>query len=112
MQPDFLDNLENAVNEVSDKDWSWYPFLWLRPEPHERMSLPRLATMALLYGLPFGALMAIAISFADPSRRASAPMFIAAFPLMLFFVASVFVGPMWNRRADRLKPVPVRERRG
>lgn len=111
MQPDFLENLENAVNEVSDKDWSWYPFLWLRPEPYERMTLPRLATISLLYGVPFGALMAVVISFADPARRATAPMFLAAFPMMLFFVASVFVGPMWNRRADRLRPVPVRERR-
>jgi len=39
------------------------------------MSLPRLATMALLYGLPLGGLMAIAMSFADPLHRASAPMF-------------------------------------
>ncbi len=111
MPSDFIDNLENAVNEVSDKDWSWYPFLWLRPEAHERITLQRLATMSLLYGLPLGVLMAIAMSFADATQRATTPMFVAAFPMMLFFVATVFVGPMWNRRADRMKPVPVRERR-
>ena len=26
-----LDELEEAVNEITDKDWSWWPFLWLRP---------------------------------------------------------------------------------
>lgn len=108
MSTDVSEALERAINEVTDKDWSWWPFLWLRPEPHERLTLPRLALIALLFGVPCGALMALALSFAGPSAHAS--FFLAAFPTLLFFVATTLVGPAWNRRAERL--VRARARRG
>jgi hypothetical protein len=110
MTPDVIETLEKAINEVTDKDWSWWPFLWLRPDPHERLSLPRLAVVALLFGLPCGVCLATALSFAGP--KAHPTFFMAAFPMLLFFIATALVGPMWNRRAERLIAARVRAPRG
>ncbi len=96
-----MNALERAVNEVSDKDWNWWPFLWLRPAQHERLSLRRLASMAVLYGLPLGGVLALALGRTE--ARAQAPFVLALVPLFMFFLASVIIGPMWNRRAARLR---------
>ena len=98
-----FDVLEEAVNEVSDRDGSWWPFLWMRPEKHARLALRRLVSLALLNGLPAGGLLALSLSMVDPDARGSAPFFVAVFPLLLLFVGSVVVAPMWNRRAARLR---------
>jgi hypothetical protein len=98
-----LDVFEQAINDVSDKDWTWWPFLWIRPEKHARLSLARLTTIAMLYGLPLGGLLSVAFAALDPRARAAASALAAAVPLALLFVGSVVVAPMWNRRADRLR---------
>lgn len=97
-----MESLEEAVNEITDKDWNWWPFLWLRPSQHERLSTRLLATLALLYGLPIAGLASVALSIIKPEARELAPWIVALVPLAFFFVASVVVGPMWNRRAERL----------
>jgi len=102
-----LETLESAVNEVSDKDWSWWPFLWLRPAQHEPMTLARMATVALLFGAPIGAMLTVFATMLSPESKSVAPVMVGLFPMVLFFIASVLVGPMWNRRADRLARVPV-----
>jgi hypothetical protein len=96
-----LDHLEKAINEVSDKDWSWYPFLWLRPKKHQSMGPFRLLAVAVLFGLPIGGLISLALALGVPDARPVASLPTLVFPLSLFFVASVLVGPMWNRRAVR-----------
>jgi len=101
--PMSLDHLEEAINEVTDKDRSWWPFLWLRPEKHVALSLPRLFVISLLYGLPLGALSALLVTLAEPRARANAAPLLALFPLAFFFFATVVIGPMWNRRAERLR---------
>lgn len=102
-----LEHLENAVNEVSDKDWSWWPFLWLRPEKHQPMTLSRLAVVSLLFGAPIGAMLTVIATLLSPESKMVAPVLLAIFPAVLFFIASVLVAPMWNRRAERLARVPV-----
>jgi len=97
-----MDALESTVNEITDKDRSWWPFLWLKPAQHERMSLRRLVSIAILYGLPCGGALAL-LAWAmtpNPAREVVAP--IVGFPTFLLFVGTVIVGPMWNRRAERL----------
>jgi hypothetical protein len=103
-----IEAFENAVNEVSDKDWSWWPFLWLRPEKHASMTLARLFFASFLFGLPCGGLSSLAFAFVRPDAHDVAPFLALAFPMLLFFVASALVGPMWNRRAERLRAQPQR----
>lgn len=98
-----MDQLEAAVNEVSDKDWSWWPFLWLRPEKQAHLSLGRVASLSVLYGAPASVLLALGIRL---QYAASLPEHVATalfFPLLLLLFGSVVVAPMWNRRADRLR---------
>ena len=97
-----MDRLEEVVNEVSDRDWSWWPFLWLRPEKHEDLSLARSSFLSLLYGIPASALFMTGIRL---QYAATVPELVATFlffPLLLLLVSSVVVAPMWNRRARRL----------
>ena len=98
-----LQQIEEAVNEVSDRDWSWWPFIWLRPEQHVDLSLARVVALAVLYGVPSSILMAFAVClFRAPSIPELAQA-ATSFPLLFLFVGSVVVAPMWNRRADRLR---------
>ena len=98
-----LDIFERAVNDLSDKDSSWWPFLWLRPDKSKRLSLTRLTSIALLYGLPCGAALSVLLAIMDARTRSSAPVPVVAFPILFLFVGSVVIGPAWNRRADRLQ---------
>ena len=101
-----FDILEKAINEISDKDWSWWPFLWLRPEKHDRFSLRRVVAIAILYGLPCSGLVCLLLRRLAPhAPYATQALFAAAlvFPLMFLFIGSVVVGPMWNRRAARIR---------
>src|SRR5262245_46931774 len=104
-----LDVFERAINEITDKDWSWWPFVWLRPHKHMDLSLLRLGSIALLYGLPCSGVLAIAVALAQPEARAGVPMIVVGFPLLFLLLGTLVVGPMWNRRAARLR---ARIRRG
>jgi hypothetical protein len=97
--------LEDAVNELSDKDWSWWPFLWLRPEKHADLSLMRVSVLAILYGVPSSLLLAL-VTRLQPAHAPTTPestFAFAMFPLLFLFSGSVLVAPMWNRRAARLR---------
>ncbi|MDB4946702.1 MAG: hypothetical protein JWP97_6236 [Labilithrix sp.] len=100
-----VDNLEKAINEISDKDWNWWPFLWLRPDPGSRLSLGRLSVVAVLYGLPISMVVGL-LTRRFGSPPAAFPLVLAGFPMLLLFVGSVIVAPMWNRRAERLRGRP------
>lgn len=98
-----MDELESAVNEVSDKDWAWWPFLWLRPEKHEPLSFVRIAVIAVLYGLPASALTEVGIKLQYAATRTEIVATSLFFPLLFLFFGTVFVAPMWNRRASALR---------
>jgi hypothetical protein len=98
-----LDRLEDVVNEVSDRDWSWWPFLWLRPEKHADLSLARIVSLSVLYGVPSSVLMAFGIFLCRTPSVQEIVLTSACFPLLFLFIGSVVVAPMWNRRADRLR---------
>lgn len=97
-----LDVFEKAINEISDKDWSWYPFLWLRPEQHAKITLARVVAIAVLYGLPMSGVMCLALRHLAPASPQQLFAAAVTFPLMFLFLGSVVVGPMWNRRAVRV----------
>jgi hypothetical protein len=98
-----LDALEDTVNEITDRDWSWWPFLWLRPEKHVRLSLTRIVSLSVLYGVPCSVLMGFAFSLLRASSLTERLFSAVTFPLLFLFAGSVLVAPMWNRRAERLR---------
>ena len=99
-----IDQLEQAVNDLSDKDWSWWPFLWLRPEKHAALSLARIMSLSLLYGVPSSMLMGLLSRSLHHAPSLGEMAYLAgAFPLLFLFIGTVVVAPMWNRRAVRLR---------
>jgi hypothetical protein len=98
-----LDSFEDAVNDVTDHDPAWWPFLWIRPDKHAPLTFARLVAMALLYGVPAGAAWTCVLALARPSLWAAAPPAVAGFATLFFVFAAAIVRPMWNRRADRLR---------
>jgi hypothetical protein len=97
--------LEDAVNELSDKDWSWWPFLWMRPLKQAPLTLWRVSVLALLYGVPSSLVLSLVARFQPEHAQTAAEstFTFAVFPLLFLFIGSVVVAPMWNRRAERLR---------
>lgn len=93
---------DDAINERSDQDWAWWPFLWVRPEKHERMSFARVAAMATLFGVPCGALASLLFAVAMRSTWTTLPLGMICFPLTLYLFGHFVVARAWNRRAVRV----------
>ncbi|MGI5864590.1 MAG: hypothetical protein ACOX6T_21420 [Myxococcales bacterium] len=99
---------EDFINRLNDLDWSWWPFLRLRPPRHEPFTTLRVATVALAFAALPGALLGIASLLMLGSwdativvRNVSAGM---GATTGLFFIVFRFVFAVcWNRRAARLR---------
>ena len=113
--------MEESLNWVSDQDHQWWPFLFLRPAPHESMSSLRVAGVSVLVGSFAGMLANVAIVLTSPGSTSRLSLFalpawltlpLATFVLFFLFFRTTFAAS-WNRRARRLKPsaVPSREKR-
>lgn len=95
------DAFEEAVNEVSDTDWTWWPFLWLRPQKSEPFTLLRVLAIAILYGAPCSGMTAMLLRSGSAEAQRYLPSALVAYPLAFLFLGSVVIAPMWNRRAAR-----------
>jgi hypothetical protein len=98
-----IDAVEEVINEISDRDWSWWPFLWLRPEKHAELSLGRIVILSVLYGIPSSVLLGLGISLQRVPSHTELVLTAFAFPMMFLFSGSILIAPMWNRRAERLR---------
>jgi hypothetical protein len=111
-QPSHDDRLlaiENAINQLADGDAQWWPFAFLRPEPHERLGNLRCLALAVLHALPATLLATCLAAIAGSDRLQSGQLLalgssgcLAA--LVLFRVRAA----AWNRRATRLRPLAQR----
>jgi hypothetical protein len=96
---------DRAIIELCDSDAKWGPLLFLRPQPDQRLTLFRIAALALIPAALFGALGSLALDLAARTfEQPPVPWY--SFPatlLGLYFAAcSLLVAPPWNRRAARL----------
>jgi hypothetical protein len=99
------DELEQMLNWVSDQDRQWWPFVFLRPDPEERMSSRRVAVLSLLLGIFFGMLANVAVALtASPAVPRPSGFFFPLFTALGFFVFfRATFAYSWNRRAERLR---------
>jgi hypothetical protein len=105
-----LEDIEDAVNRMSDEDMEWWPFLFLRPsEPTERMGTARVAFLAALQGVFLGMIANVLAKLSGlPINPFLFPVLVTA---LMFVIYRFTVAFAWNRRAARLLPVPIDSRR-
>ena len=102
MLEDGMNQFEELANWASDQETQWWPFGFLRPEQHERMSNRRVLALSILYGTFAGFLMNVA------ARLGGAPAGLRPWLLPALGTAGFFLlfrmtfALCWNRRADRL----------
>src|SRR5258706_4439162 len=97
------DGLEQFANYLTDMDREWWPFLFLRPQQHERMGSRRVAALAALYGVFAGLLMNVVAILAGHHPGAFNPFLFPVGATLGFFVVYRFTfAYFWNRRAPRL----------
>lgn len=92
--------------DLADSDAVWGPLLFLRPQMTEYLRGVRIATAALLLGVPQGLVANLGMAFASRlTGQPSVPMWVvpltasAAIALLLH----LSIGRAWNRRVDRLR---------
>lgn len=100
-----LDKVERFMNDLTDKDFGWYPFVFLRPQPHEFMDTKFLAKISLYYGPLTGIVMYLGVFLGAGdipfNLLAALICIIAGIPIFFITYRFTFAIP-WNRRAERL----------
>src|SRR5437762_3151855 len=103
-----MDRFENALNFVNDLDSTWWPFGFLRPEQHERLSNLRVLGLSTLYGVFAGMVGNVALAMAHEAHRVGSVLTFPLWTTLGFFALYRFTFALaWNRRASRATRVPV-----
>jgi hypothetical protein len=96
--------IDERLNDLSDKDAFWGPLLSFRPEKHRCISAGRVLMLTSLVGGFYGMVLNLMLALVCRHARAVPPVYGA--PLVLtftYFVAfQLSLGPAWNRRARLL----------
>jgi hypothetical protein len=101
--------LQSIQAHILDADSEWWPFVFLRPEQHQRFTAGRCALLALLYGAPAALLGVVAgMLLGDTMQRQHLVLFPLGVAVLLFVGFMLGVAPSWNRRAARLRPLHER----
>ncbi len=98
-----IEGLEQFVNDVSDLDREWWPFVFLRPARTERMTSLRVMALAALYGVLAGLFVNVIARTSGQGAGALHPLlFPVGATLGFFAVYRLTFAVCWNRRAERL----------
>ena len=98
-----LDLLTQFHNWISDKDFIWWPFSFLRPEPHVPMTFKLTLVMTLSFGgLAFVMFSVMALMNNALTFDYALSIFLTSF-FGFFLWFNLITKPLWNRRANRLK---------
>lgn len=94
----------SACNDITDRDATWSPFLYLRPEKAETISLSHLTKIAVYFGLSYGGVyFVLSLMLKEDPKLLHLLLFpILAVPLYGGVFGIFFMIP-WNIRAKRLQ---------
>ena len=97
------DSVERFHNRLSDTDFVWFPFLFLKLKPHQQMTWPHIFKMSPIFGFYFCLMYFLKNAIFDiiPSK-ANIEVVYMHFTLGFFVWFSVVTRFFWNRRARRL----------
>jgi hypothetical protein len=98
-----FDLLTDFHNWLSDKDFIWWPFSFLRPEPNVPMTLSHTLQMTGCFGgLAFVMFTVMAIMNNAFTAETAVMTFLGCFG-GFFIWFNLITKPFWNRRARALK---------
>lgn len=94
-----IDLIAQFHNWLSDKDFIWWPFSFLRPEPHEPMTFKHTFLMTGCFGgLAFLMFAIMAVMNNAMTFDYAFMIFVSCFGGFLFWF-NLITKPLWNRRA-------------
>jgi hypothetical protein len=97
-----LEFIPNTHNWISDRDFIWWPFSFLRPTPATIMTMSHVGLMTLCFG---GLAFLMFVGFAVVNNMFTASSAVNTFLLSFGGFGTWFTvvtKPMWNYRARRL----------
>lgn len=98
-----LDLLTLFHNWISDKDFIWWPFSFLRPEPKEFISFKLTFLMTACFGsLAFLMFTVLAIANNAFTTNYAVSVFFSCF-IGFFLWFNLITKPLWNRRSRQLQ---------
>jgi hypothetical protein len=97
------DKTEDFMNLLTDSDWGWYPFVFLKPSKKSYMTTPFVLKASLLYAPTY----VFAITFlmyirGFPIDLVSLIIYTVCFTFIFFVCYRLTFAVYWNRRAKRL----------
>ncbi len=101
-----LNKLEGWHNWASDTNYVWFPFLWLKPKPEEKITFKNILVMTLLFGPYFSLYNYLKLLlFQQHPTLESFEINILKFTIFFFIWFNLVTAFFWNRRARRLSAV-------
>ena len=101
---------DEILNEMSDVEWVWWPFTYLRPAKHALMRTRLVAMLSILYGVPLGMLGNVMLAAAETELAKLPFLFPLGLTAFLFVFHRLTFARAWNRRAARLTVLSTMER--
>src|SRR5437899_79633 len=99
-----MGRLEDTMNWLTDQDWGWRPFLFLRPRKDQDMDNATLLKIACCGGPATGGLvlLSLRVLFRRSITMSIALNCIVACSIAFFLAYKFTFAVYWNRRARRL----------
>lgn len=99
-----MEEIINFANRLTDMDWGWWPFLFLRPEKNEKMTTAVVAKMALYFGSLGGVIAyVLVVALGRPGGIFLFLTILVGFMIFFFVIYRLTFAICWNYRAERIK---------
>ena len=100
-----MDKLEDLMNSLTDRDWSWWPVLFLRPNRDQLIDSVLLLKMTAVFGTAIGVLWFLWITVSGGQTLSLSVFALLMILGWVFFLAGYkfTFAYFWNRRARRLQ---------
>ena len=96
--------MQKFMNKLTDMNWGWWPFLFLRPKKTEYMTSKIVAKMSLYYGLTYGFFIyIITIPKMEKFNMLEALIFLLIVCIAFFIIYRLSFAYFWNRRVDEIR---------
>lgn len=107
MKKNIIQTFEVIHNTLSDQDWVWWPFLFLKPKKDQKITqilIFKMIPCFSIYMVLFRLIMSGLFNGVLPSSNDILKTFVTAF-VFFFIWFNVITATLWNRRAERLKKI-------